>query len=780
MKCHFRTHKAVYFLVCFLFLFYSGCAAGKTTVKNEMVEGNEGNGTAALYEKHGMKPSGSAFQQDRMTDDKSDEGQAAGGTGEKPVSQSFRPMIAEKFIGTPPNNGERVQQGIHLPEKPGENFLVAQAEPEAESDEPGARKKPVNESESRTDQQEASGGTGEVVLNFDNADLYEVIRTLAEILQINYIVDPNVRGRVTIQTAGKLSRDELFPVFFQILEINGLSAVKEGGLYKIIRMKEAAQLPLTTREDDDDRLRPEERMIIQVIPLKYISVQEMTKLLTPFVTAGGTIVSHQDSNTVLVVDKASNLEKVLKLVDVFDIDFFENVDHRFVKLRYISAEDAGESVEEIVSSYGNTVKEGFKAIALPRINSLLLISRQPRVIPKIYSFIRELDVPVEDDEPRIFVYSVKNGGAAELAKLLDAIFGKSTQDREEKETPPEPEEPGYVRDSERKLFPEITTRDDKAQPVPSERIASDGSGTLKKEIKITPDEIRNSLVIEAIPRDYRIIETILSKIDVLPRQVLIEVTIAEITLDASTELGIEWQFDRGEDFVSGLQSGATLGSGGLNFSYAILDQAKRWQAKVAAMAQKGKVDILSSPSVLASDNKEAKINVSTEIPVATTTYTYDPTATDNLLQTSIQYRNTGVILAVTPHINENGLVSMAVNQEVSEQAEQVEVGEGDKRLSFFKRSVDTTLTVKNGQTIVIGGLIRETKSDTTAGVPCMGDVPVLSYLFGKKTSSTNKNELIIFITPKVIASLEDIDIVSEEFRNRIGYDYQNFKVPGSN
>jgi general secretion pathway protein D len=209
-----------------------------------------------------------------------------------------------------------------------------------------------------------------------------------------------------------------------------------------------------------------------------------------------------------------------------------------------------------------------------------------------------------------------------------------------------------------------------------------------------------------------------------------------------------------------------------------LDDAKRWAATVSAMASEDKVDILSSPSVLASDNKEARINVSTEIPVASTEYTYD-SSDSNLLQTNIQYRNTGVILSVTPHINEYGLVSMDVSQEVSEAAEQVDIGNGETRQSFFNRSVNTTLTVKNGQTIVIGGLIRETKSDGVAGLPCLGQVPVLKYLFGRISSSVDKTELIIFITPKVIATLEDVDIVSEEFRKRIDYDYESFKQPGS-
>ncbi len=624
-------------------------------------------------------------------------------------------------------------------------------------------------------------GKGEIVLNFDNADLYEIIRTLGEILQINYIVDPNVRGRVTIQTSGRLRREELFPVFFQILEANGLTAVEEGSLYKIVKLKEATQLPISTRYgDDQSELPPGERLVIQIIPLEYVSFQEMTKLLTPFVTAGGTIISHKDSNTLLVVDKASNIEKVLKLIDVFDVDFFENVQHRFFMLENVDVNETTKTLSELILSYG-TLKDDFKLIELERINSLLVISKNPRVFRRVESFLRELDAPIEDVEPRIYVYAVKNSSAAELSNLLNSVFSKtSTKEKknelktikEAREKEPEKGE------SVKQLFPDSVSTAKKVTATPGERVGSEGSGTLKGEIKITADEIRNSLIIEAIPKDYQIIKDILSKIDVLPRQVLIEVTLAEIKLDVSTELGVEWKFNRGSDLVSGLQDGANLGSGGLNFAWAVLNGTKSWTATLKALASEDKVDILSSPSVLASDNKEAKINVSTEIPVATTEYTYD-NSSDNLLSTSIQYRNTGVILSVTPHINEYGLVSMDVSQEVSEEAGLVPVGNDDSRQSFFKRSVNTSLTVKNGQTIVIGGLIRENKSGGVAGMPCLGQVPVLSYLFGKKSKSIDKSELIIFITPKVIASLEDVDVVSEEFRERINYDPENFRRPGS-
>jgi general secretion pathway protein D len=764
--------KSVCFSLLFFFFFiHFGCASQKPIVENSAMNAPADPEKDPLLEKDSLEPSEVASKEDLISS-------PFGNIPIKKTPESLPDSSTLLFAETPVNEKPvKMEREWSIDNNSGQaandfsNPIVAQTIDQRTPVPVFEKNNPENN--------ETSSNQGDIVLNFDNADLYEVVRTIGEILQLNYIVDPNVRGRVTINTAGRLSRDELFPVFFQILEANGLTAVKEGNLYKIIRMKEATQFPLSTRMGDEGPVSaPGERMVIQIIPLRFISSQEMTRLLTPFVTAGGTIVSHIDSNTLLIVDKASNIEKILRLTDVFDIDLFKNVGHRFYRLQYVDLEEAGQSVNEIIASYAGVAKEDFKLIPLKRINSLLLISKQPNIFPIVQSFVKELDVPIEDDEPRIYVYPVKNGVSAELSTLLNSIFSKAPADQREREAAREPEQPSYRTPPE--LFPEQPPRGETVTSVPGERISAEGSGTLRGEIKITADEIRNSLIIEATPRDYRIIEMILSSVDVLPRQVLIEVTIAEIALDSSTELGIEWRFDRGADFVSGLQSGASLtAAAGLNFSYAILDEAKRWMATVSALAQKGKVNILSSPSVLASDSKEARIDISTEVPVATSIYTYTGSVTDSLLETSIQYRNTGVILSVTPHINEFGLVSMDVNQEVSEQAGLVNVGLLEQRPSFFKRSVNTTLTVRNGQTIVIGGLIRETKSDSFSGIPCIGDVPVLSYLLGKKSQATDKTELIIFITPKVIASLEDVDIVSEEFRNRIGYDYESFKRPGS-
>ena len=282
--------------------------------------------------------------------------------------------------------------------------------------------------------------------------------------------------------------------------------------------------------------------------------------------------------------------------------------------------------------------------------------------------------------------------------------------------------------------------------------------------------MRNALIIEAIPSDHRIIENILNQIDILPRQVLIEATIAEITIDTSTDIGMQWAFGQGAAqgeasfaaTINKLVSTATSASfSGLNAAVGVTD---KWFAALNALATEGKVNVISSPHVLASENKEAKIDVSREIPVASSSYTTNSATT--VTETAIEYRDTGVILTVIPHINDKGLVTLEVAQEVSDLDADVLVG-GKAYPSFFKRNVTTTLTVKHGQTIVIGGLIKDKETENESGVPCLIKLPIAKYIFGQNSKSTEKIELVVLITPKVIVNLEDVIQVTDEFKQKV-------------
>ena len=609
-----------------------------------------------------------------------------------------------------------------------------------------------------------------IVLNFDNADLYAVIATIAELLGINYIVDPNVGGKVTINTAGGLYKKDLFPVFLQILEVNGLTAIKEGSLYRIVQLKESTRLPIELRFSRGGAdAPPMDKIIIQIIPLKFISTGEMIKLIRPFMSTGGTVVSDIPSNTLLVVDKGLNILRVLKLVKTFDINMLEKVYYKFYPLKNIDAEDVTGTLNDFISSYGKVTSVMVKFIAISRLNTLFVVSTNPLVFEKVEEILGHIDVIDEEVAPKIYVYFVKNGEAEDLASLLDKVFGKKSPSKEKKQKAGgsasikgNPLSAASVKEKKaEKAAAKAKVKETTTKVSAVTRKKGEGAGTLVAEINITPDLIRNALIIEAVPSDHRIIEEILRRIDVQPRQVLIEATIAEVTHESGTELGVDWAFGKGAAGQGNASFLATIGKAGLKYSIGVTD---KWYAELNALATKGLVNVISSPHVLASDNKEAKIDVSREVPVASGETSVASGST--ISTTSIEYRDTGVILSVTPHINDRGLVTMDISEEVSDVDEDVNVA-GLNYPSFFKRTVKTTLTVRHGQTIVIGGLIKDKEEEDIAGVPCLIEIPVARYFFGQVKKRAKKIELIVLITPRVVADLEDVDAVTQEFKQKV-------------
>jgi len=617
---------------------------------------------------------------------------------------------------------------------------------------------------------------GQIIFNFDDADLYEVIKTMAELLEINYIVDPGIQGKVTIHTARKLRKTDLFPVFSEILAVNGLTAMKDGNLYKIVPMKDAPRMPMdavfTLGQKD---VPPMNRVIIQIIPLKFISTQEMTKLVTPFLSSGGTIVASVPTNTLVVVDRSANILKILQLVGTFDVNLLDRVYYRFYPLEYLDAKEVVGIVKEFTASYAGSSGEMVKFIALERLNTLLAVSTTPEVFDKIEELVRQIDIVDETVAARIFIYFVKNGGANELATLLNNVLtGKETVKQEKKKAGGESSVPGNpfskAKAAEKKAEKTAAKAGESTKKKPTAQKTSgapgEGSGTLMGDVKITPDEIRNALIIESTPSDYRIIEGILKKIDIMPRQVLIEATIAEIRLDSSTQFGVEYAFGQGAG-AAGAGFMATVGSGGLKYSIGVTN---KWYAALTALASKGRLNVISSPHVLASDNQEAKIDVSREIPLASGTTNVSSGTT--ISETTIEYRDTGVILSVTPHINERGLVTMDISEEVSNYDGDQPVGrQSDTVVNlypvFSKRVVKTTLTVGHGQTIAIGGLIRDQVEEDTQGVPCLIDIPVVKYLTGSWKKKTDKIELIVLITPRVVDDMDDVEAVTNEFKQKV-------------
>ena len=600
-----------------------------------------------------------------------------------------------------------------------------------------------------------------VSLNFDEADLYEVIRTMAEVLQINYMVATGIQGSVTIHTEGSVSREDLFKLFFQILEINGLTAVQEGDLYKIMNREDAATAALPLRYGrNQSKLPKAERLVIQIIPLTYTSAQDLAQNIPPFLSPAGSVVTTKLDNVLVVIDKNSQLERILQMVDLFDVDVFDRFHYRFIPLKFTPADEISELISALMSPFADSGAKNWELVPISRRNTIVAVSANENVLDRIERFIEKIDVEESSSQSRLFIYKVKNSKAEDLAALLSELFSPpETEDGKSKSGSLTPNALGKVdnkAETGTKTEPPqmFGALNKKSKTTENTIDSSTGMGALGDDVRIVSDTVQNVLIIDASPSDYQSILRVLNELDVVPRQVLINVLVVNINLTDSLDLGVEWAFTKDAGYDKGLLTGTTIGEKGLQL---LTGLSSEWKAAVSALASDDKAEILSSPSLLASDNESATMNVSTQIPIETSSFASDSGVTT----TTVQYRDTGIILNVTPRISDHGTVSMEISQEVSNQAESTSEGNP----SFFTRNVTTTLTVNDGQTVVIGGLISTDTSDTNAGFPLLKDIPLIGPLFGKQGKSVTKNELAIFITPHVIKQPDDIERVSKDFIN---------------
>ncbi|MBI5968778.1 MAG: type II secretion system secretin GspD [Deltaproteobacteria bacterium] len=614
------------------------------------------------------------------------------------------------------------------------------------------------------------------VLNFDNADLYEVIRVVAEMMKINYLIDPRVKGVVNIHTSGQITTDDIFPIFQSILKLNGATAVQKGVIYEIVPFGDAKKLyapPSISLEPG--KIPPEERYTIQIIPLKYIPVGEVSKMIKPFLSDGADIVEHPPHNILIIGDVASNVKKSLDIIGLFDVDIFVDMRVRIYPLLNADVNEIAKEMERIFSSLEVSLKSGrgvgITFTPIIRINSLLVVSSIPQVFDKVEKWLKELDkVPAEGTKPSVFVYYVQNGKAKDLADVLKQIYVPERKPEVKPVAPPTPALPRGVRPVPAPAVPPTPPKEEGVLP----------SGAVPEgEINIVVDETTNALIIRALPRDYKAILETIKKLDLYPKQVLIEVLLAEVTLDEATKYGLEFSTFKAGDYSVGMGGTAFLGmtpsaeafSSGLRYSIASADKLT---AAIHASAAENRLKVISSPHILASNNKEAKIQIGSSEPILTTTYT-TPGATaaataavvaTGIVEGTIEYKDIGVILSVTPRISDAKLVTLEIS------IEQSTVGQKDlgslKNVPFFpKKTAKTSLSIMEGQTIVIGGLIEESKERSKAGVPFLSKIPILGALFGYHTNTDKAKETILLMTPHVITDLTESAQVTREFREKV-------------
>ncbi len=641
-----------------------------------------------------------------------------------------------------------------------------------------------------------------IELNFEGADIREVVQGLAAGLCIHYSVDPRVQGTVTLRTASKIRGQDLFPLFHQILRLNGIAAVKVGDLYHIAPVGEAkTNVPLITESSQRRTASAQDEFVIELVTVEHIAANEMTEILQPFVSPGGDVVAYPRGNLVILTDLASNVERLRDLIVAFDTDTFRALHTQIYRIEYANVEDLGKELASILQPYGvtpeNMAERGLYIIPLTRLNAIVAFGFNEEVFSQIEKWIRVLDVPPEKGGGRtVQVYAVENAKAADLAGVLSDLYGgkgtgggRSSRSQENNRESRQSDSSGETGLGRGGGLSGSGPRGGGTRSLLIE--PTEGETPLFKEVvRIVADEISNSLIILATPRDYDKIRDVLVRLDVVPRQVLIEAIIAEITLNDDLQFGLEYAFARGgmsnlfgtasEGGSSGIAAGeegslsignsALLQSGakramniGKNGIFSFITDQDHFLALMRAVHDRSKVNILATPHVIAADNREAHILIGEEVPILTSTQ-QSTLATANIVS-SIQYRDTGTILTILPQVNSAGLVNMEIRQEVSN------VGVtsfGDTNSpSFTSRETETTVVVRNRESVLIGGIIDERIERSRNGVPFLMDVPVLGRLFRVEKDKRERTELVILITPYVIRDRNEAQIVTTEFIRRV-------------
>jgi general secretion pathway protein D len=683
--------------------------------------------------------------------------------GEKPVQkESLQPQIEtaipspkpEESASGPLAEGPKPEKLATPPiQKPG---------PQVPTPPPPAPSPPVRPGE-------PPRGPG-VVFNFDNADLYEVIRVMAEIMKISYIVDPRVKGVVNIHTVGQIPFEEVLPIFQSILKLNGATAIKKGNVYEIVPFGDAKKsyVPPSTGLEPGKPF-PEERYTTQIISLKYIPAAEVSKMIKPFLSDGADMIEHPPHNILIINDLASNIRKSLDIIALFDIDIFAEMRVRIYPILNADVTEVAKEMERIFSSFEVSTKSGrgvgITFTPITRINSLLVVSSIPNIFEKVEGWLRELDkTPAEGTKLSVFVYYVQNAKAKDLADVLKQIYVAS------KEKKPE--------FREKVVASEPTPRGVRPPtPTPTAPPKEEAAAVPEGEINIVVDEMNNALVIRAFQRDYKSILETIQKLDIYPKQVLIEVMLAEITLDDTTQFGIEWSRfltshpPNAQEVVLSARPPADPFSQALTavgLRYSIVELGGRVSAAIKVAATRGRLNVISSPNILASNNKEAKIQIGTSQPILTSTYsgTTTTTGTPGVIEGTIEYKDVGIILTVIPRISDGGLVTLEITIEDSS-VSSTSLGTLANIPVFKKKTAKTVLSVLESQMIVIGGLIEDSKNVTKSGIPLLSRIPLLGALFGTHEYVTTKTEFILLMLPHIVTDHVQSKTVTDEFREKI-------------
>ncbi len=608
---------------------------------------------------------------------------------------------------------------------------------------------------------------GDISLNFPRVEVQALAKAiLGDTLNVTYTVDPNLHNLVTVQTPHPISRADVLPFLEQSLADAGLVISNRGGSYAIVASSQArGQAPVVSANDTG--------FGNENLSLKFVNAEEMRKLLDPLVP--GAISVADPVRNVLVVSGNSTQRKALRdLVAQFDVDWLRGMSFALFVPQRTDARLIAPELEKLINAPGSPSAGLVRFIAMDRLNGILAITSQPQYLDDARRFIEILDREGEGAEKRVFVYHVQNGRAADLAKVLNSAFGSSVSGSAQTDTDatsltdhsapspaslPQAPAPGFYPGGMNRPGP------GGGQPVgtdtPAGSARAGGAGNAASSI--TADETNTAIVVFATPRDYALISDALAKLDVLPLQVMIDASITEVTLNHNLQYGIQWSFATGAHsgaLTQGKTAVPVQNFPGLSYVY----QGANVSATLNALATVTDVTVLSAPKLMVLNNHTATIEVGDQVPISTGS-AVSTISNGAPIVNSIEYRDTGIILKVTPRVNAGGLVLLDIAQEVSNVLPTSSSNISSPTIS--QRKISTSVAVQDGETIALGGLMKNQVTKGRSTSPLLGNIPVLGHLFGDTTGGLVRTELVVVLTPHVVRTPVDARAVTEELREKI-------------
>ncbi|MCC6890683.1 MAG: type II secretion system secretin GspD [Hyphomicrobiales bacterium] len=630
--------------------------------------------------------------------------------------------------------------------------------------------------------------TGEThTINLVNATVPEAAKAiLGDIFRVNYVVDPKIESRITVQTSQPVSRAGLAELFETALRTNGLAVVQTGNVYRIVTVDQA---PMGARIGLNGGNPGELGSSVKIVPLRYISPAEMKRVLDPLAVFGGVVRVDEARNAIILSGTQQELASMEEAISVFDVDVMKGMSFAVVPVSAVEPDAIVDDLTKMFAADREGPMSGMvQFIANKRLKSILIISKQPRYLTQARQWVQKLDARARGTQKQFFTYMLRNRQAKEVVEVLTSVFRTETSTEEVAPRtrragdpagpPPTPQfsttaTPGGAQTLVQQSFSAFGVTPQSTPPQPSapsvdETAASPTTAipsTGEPRIKIVADVPNNSLIIRATHHDYKRVERVIANLDVVPNQVLIEATICEVTLNDDLRFGVRWHLQNRSGTNSATFSSALDGAISSVFpGFSWVYKAANVKLTLNALNEVTRVNVLASPALTVLDGRTAHLQIGDQVPITTQT-AISAISPGAPIVNSVSYRDTGVILSVTPRVNEAGRVLLDIEQEVSNVTPTTSSNIDSP--TFGRRRVKTTVLVRDGDSITLGGLIHDRKSVADAQVPVLGNIPLVGTIFRDRDHKIDKTELIIFLTPKVVRDFTEAQEATQEYRRRI-------------